>query len=315
MYIGSTGPDGLHHLVYEVLDNSVDEALAGHARWINMVLHDDGDGDVVGNCCTISDDGRGIPTDLHPETKVSALETVLTVLHAGGKFDNAGESSGYKVSGGLHGVGISVVNALSEYVEVYVNRKDQEVGKKMRFERGIPVGELQDVTAATSSSSSWDEDTIFQTLNDAKIVSLEDVSHITPTQGFNIKSVQHSGFKLNVWDIGGQKHIRPYWKNYYANTDAIVYMVDSADVQRIDEAADELTALMGEEGLAGVPTLVYANKQDLLGAKTAAELMQEMDLVQFKDRWVHVEACSAKTGEGLEQGMAKLMEQKAARGA
>jgi len=143
----------------------------------------------------------------------------------------------------------------------------------------------------------------------------EDVSHITPTQGFNIKSVQHSGFKLNVWDIGGQKHIRPYWKNYYANTDAIVYMVDSADVQRLDEAADELTALMGEEGLAGVPTLVYANKQDLLGAKTAAELMVEMDLVQFKDRWVHVEACSAKTGDGLEQGMQKLMEQKASKGA
>merc|ERR1719311_56082 len=76
----------------------------------------------------------------------------------------------------------------------------------------------------------------------------EDIDQITPTQGFNIKSVSTGGFKLNVWDIGGQKHIRPYWKNYYANTDAIVYMVDSADVQRIDEAADELTALMGEEG-------------------------------------------------------------------
>jgi len=139
----------------------------------------------------------------------------------------------------------------------------------------------------------------------------EDVSHITPTQGFNIKSVQHSGFKLNVWDIGGQKHIRPYWKNYYANTDAIVYMVDSADIARVDEAAEELTELMAEEGLAGVPTLVYANKQDLLGAKTAAELMEEMDLVQFKDRWIHVEACSAKTGDGLEEGMAKLMQQKA----
>jgi ADP-ribosylation factor-like protein 3 len=139
----------------------------------------------------------------------------------------------------------------------------------------------------------------------------EDVSHITPTQGFNIKSVQHSGFKLNVWDIGGQKHIRPYWKNYYANTDAIVYMVDSADKARVDEAAEELTELMNEEGLAGVPTLVYANKQDLLNAMTAADLMQELELTTYKDRWIHVEACSAKTGEGLEAGMQKLMEQKA----
>merc|ERR1719327_2149683 len=106
----------------------------------------------------------------------------------------------------------------------------------------------------------------------------EDVSHITPTQGFNIKSVQHSGFKLNVWDIGGQKHIRPYWKNYYTNTDAIVYMVDSADRTRTDEAADELAQLLEEEALAGVPTLVYANKQDLLNAMTAAELMGKLEL-------------------------------------
>jgi DNA gyrase subunit B len=107
MYIGSTGPDGLHHLVYEVLDNSVDEALAGHASLINMVLHDcddDNDNDnhdqssKKRNCCTIEDNGRGIPTDLHPTTKISALETVLTVLHAGGKFDNAQQGSGYKVS-------------------------------------------------------------------------------------------------------------------------------------------------------------------------------------------------------------------------
>ena len=95
------------------------------------------------------------------------------------------------------------------------------------------------------------------------------MSHITPTQGFNIKSVQHSGFKLNVWDIGGQKHIRPYWKNYYQNTDAIVYMVDSADKTRLDEAAEELGLLLGEEELAGVPTPIYANKQDLLNAATA----------------------------------------------
>merc|ERR1719408_1128496 len=97
----------------------------------------------------------------------------------------------------------------------------------------------------------------------------EDSSQITPTQGFNIKSVTKEGFKLNVWDIGGQKHIRPYWKNYYANTDAIVYMVDSADKRRSDEAAEELSSLLEEEALAGIPVLVFANKQDLLGAMDA----------------------------------------------
>eukprot|EP00560_Eucampia_antarctica_P003620 CAMPEP_0197840790 /NCGR_PEP_ID=MMETSP1437-20131217/45808_1 /TAXON_ID=49252 ORGANISM="Eucampia antarctica, Strain CCMP1452" /NCGR_SAMPLE_ID=MMETSP1437 /ASSEMBLY_ACC=CAM_ASM_001096 /LENGTH=863 /DNA_ID=CAMNT_0043450455 /DNA_START=188 /DNA_END=2779 /DNA_ORIENTATION=+ len=134
MYIGSTGPDGLHHLVWEVVDNCVDEALAGHATLIQTSLNEDGS-------CTIVDDGRGIPTDLHPVTKVSALETVLTVLHAGGKFDNDSGSSGYKVSGGLHGVGISVVNALSERVLVEVQRKDQL--NSMQFQRGISTGALE----------------------------------------------------------------------------------------------------------------------------------------------------------------------------
>merc|ERR1712060_36906 len=138
----------------------------------------------------------------------------------------------------------------------------------------------------------------------------EDVTHITPTQGFNIKSVQHSGFKLNVWDIGGQKHIRPYWKNYYQNTDAVVYMIDSTDKRRVDEAGEELTGLLEEELLNGVPVLIYANKQDLLNAMQASEIMKELQLTDIKDRWVHVEACSAKTGDGLQNGMEKLMEQK-----
>ncbi|CAB9523515.1 gyrase subunit B [Seminavis robusta] len=136
MYIGSTGPDGLHHLVWEVVDNCVDEALAGHATFIKTVINEDGS-------CTVMDDGRGIPTDVHPTTGVSALETVLTVLHAGGKFENQGGSGGYKVSGGLHGVGISVVNALSSFVEVDVARNDKR--HHMRFEGGFPTGSL-DVT-------------------------------------------------------------------------------------------------------------------------------------------------------------------------
>ena len=134
MYIGSTGPDGLHQLMWEVVDNSIDEALAGHAKLIQTVLNQDGS-------CTVIDDGRGIPTDIHPITGVSALETVLTVLHAGGKFENDSGRSGYKVSGGLHGVGISVVNALSSWVEVKVQRKMKEYF--MRFERGLATGPLK----------------------------------------------------------------------------------------------------------------------------------------------------------------------------
>ena len=144
MYIGNTGPDGLHHLIWEVVDNSVDEVLAGHASFVAITIHnDDPSLDETKNSITVMDDGRGIPTNIHPVTNVSALQTVLTVLHAGGKFNNQDTNSGYKVSGGLHGVGISVVNALSEQVHVSVRRKnDPNIVSSMKFQYGVPTSPL-----------------------------------------------------------------------------------------------------------------------------------------------------------------------------
>ena len=155
MYIGSVSVRGLHHLVYEIVDNSVDEALAGYCKNINVTIE-------KGNVIKVEDDGRGIPVDIHPKTKISAAETVYTVLHAGGKF---GGDSGYKVSGGLHGVGSSVVNALSEWTEVTIKRDGGIF--QMKFNRGKTVEPLTRIGDSNETGTTvrfFADSTIFETL-------------------------------------------------------------------------------------------------------------------------------------------------------
>jgi DNA gyrase subunit B len=187
MYIGSTGARGLHHLIYEVVDNSVDEALAGEADKVDIVIHPD-------NSVTVTDNGRGIPVDTMAKEKKPAAEVVLTVLHAGGKF---GEGGGYKVSGGLHGVGVSVVNALSEWLHLTVWRDGHE--HKQSYERGVPTTGLEkgDKTDRRGTSITF--------LPDLEIFETIEYDRTVLEQRFREMAFLTKGLKIHFRDERGER--------------------------------------------------------------------------------------------------------------
>lgn len=181
MYIGSTGPKGLHHLVYEVVDNSIDEALAGICDTIRVTIYDD-------NSVSVEDNGSGIPVEIHPQTGKSTVETVLTILHAGGKFNN----SAYKVSGGLHGVGVSVVNALSDWLVAKIKRNGKEY--MQRFERGIAVSDLHVIGDSDNTG------TTIHFMPDASIFETIEFSFETLELRFREMAFLNKGIKLILND-------------------------------------------------------------------------------------------------------------------
>lgn len=230
MYIGGTGVEGLHHLVWEIVDNGIDEALAGHATEVRVIMRKDGG-------ITIIDNGRGIPTDIHPKTGKSTVETVLTVLHAGGKFGGGG----YKVSGGLHGVGVSVVNALSTKLIVNVH-----LGGKLHqqeYERGVPKGDLRVIGKTNKTGTEitfYPDDTIFETIKfnyDTILDRLRHQAYLTKGVRTSIED-EKTGKRYSFYFEGGIKSYVKHLNHGKEVVDEDVFYVD----KQVEDTQIEIAA-------------------------------------------------------------------------
>lgn len=239
MYIGGVGSAGLHHLVWEILDNSIDEAMNGHASEIHVILHKDG------RSITVSDNGRGIPVDIHPKLKRSALEIIFTTLHAGGKF----EGQNYKTSGGLHGVGASVVNALSTKLVATVKRDGKE--HTLEFSRGAPVGQLKkggNVRGTGTSVFFHPDPTIFPRT---------DFNVDTIRERLDVASFLHRGLKIHFLDERDGK------KETFFHENGIVDYVSRLREERRSKAVHEATFLLEKDGETGIQVaLIWTESTD-----------------------------------------------------
>ena len=303
MYIGSTSETGLHHLIWEVVDNSVDEAMAGHANRIEVVLQADGG-------VTVTDNGRGIPVDIHKSTKKSALETVLTVLHAGGKF--GGDASGYKVSGGLHGVGVSVVNALSTKLIAEVRREGKiyqqtyKIGQPQNQVKTIGKVDPKDPRQTGTTITFYPDDSIFETIVFKFKTILEHLrSQAYLTKGLHfIISDQRVGLTYQYYFEGG---ILSYIKQLNRNKKTRhqpIYVSKMHDQEIFVETAIQYTDDFDEVVLA------YANNEynpeggmHVTGFRTA--LTRTINSYAVKNNYV--KESEKLTGEDMREGLTAII--------
>ena len=253
MYIGSTGPTGVNHCITEIIDNSVDEALAGFANHVWIILHKD-------NKVTVADDGRGIPIDIMPKYKTSALEIVMTKLHAGGKFD----SRAYKVSGGLHGVGASVVNALSEWMQVTVRRDKKIFGQE--YKRGNPVNKVHEI-----KNKDFEQFTIVNKLS--PYFSPKKLSSGTITTFYLDKEIFQQGIDASYETIRKQIKER-------------AYLVSHLYFHLFDERTNEVSHFYFEGGIASLAAAINHNKQSLhdpIFIKKEVDSVEVQIAIQYND--------------------------------
>lgn len=244
MYIGSTGPRGLHHLVYEIVDNSIDEALQGYCSNIYVAINEDGS-------IIVKDDGRGIPVEVHPQTGKSTLETVLTVLHAGGKFGGGG----YKVSGGLHGVGVSVVNALSEWLVAEIYR-DGKIYRQT-YEKGMPTSEIKPVDESTHTG------TVIQFMPDATIFDEIEFKYETLEHRLRELAFLNKGIRIILEDKRADREKKKEFHYTGGLVEYIKYLNKSRtgihdDIVYIDKKVDEYMVELAMQYTDGYTENVYS---------------------------------------------------------